>query len=96
MTMLVGCILLFYLHLTRRNTEAVSAEAAGSRAVQEMTAQRNDRSLAKLIRDKDITTFAEEHKGVRTILPLFGPEEVARNVEATVDLIVAKKQMGTE
>ncbi|MBR3517016.1 MAG: hypothetical protein IKO10_11960 [Lachnospiraceae bacterium] len=37
MTMLVGCILLFYLHLTRRNTEAVSAEAAGSRAVQEMT-----------------------------------------------------------
>lgn len=37
MAMLVGCILVFYLHLTRRNTEAVSAEAAGSRAVQEMT-----------------------------------------------------------
>lgn len=38
MAMLVGGVLLFYLHLTRRNTEAVSAEAAGNRAVQEMTA----------------------------------------------------------
>lgn len=38
MALLVGGILLFYLHLTRRNSEAVSAEAAGSRAVQEMTA----------------------------------------------------------
>ena len=38
MALLVGSILLFYLHLTRRNSEAVSAEAAGSRAVQEMTA----------------------------------------------------------
>ena len=30
MALLVGSILLFYLHLTRRNSEAVSAEAAGS------------------------------------------------------------------
>ena len=38
MALLVGGVLLFYLHLTRRNADAVSVESAGGRAVQEMTA----------------------------------------------------------
>ena len=61
-----------------------------------MAAQCNDRPSAKRVRNKHIATFAEEHKDVCTILPLFGPEEVARNVEATVELVVAKEQMCAE
>lgn len=37
--------------------------------VQKMAAQRNDRLSAQRVRDKDIATFAEEHKGVCAILP---------------------------
>ncbi|MBR1471375.1 MAG: hypothetical protein IJ600_07015 [Lachnospiraceae bacterium] len=37
MALVVGVILAFYIRLTRRNAEAVSTEAAGGRAVQEMT-----------------------------------------------------------